>query len=808
MTDTGGGEASPLPQSLRVYLLGEFKATLDGRDLPHPPYRTLSLLAALLLQPRLRYRTQLVGLLFPEMPERKGRQRLSHLLWELRRWLPALPLEATSQTLQLSPESVWLDVSAFREAAASDDPESWFHALALYRGGLMEGLYDDWLLDEREALYLRYVHLSHHACDALWQKGRYEELLPLAERLVQQEPFDERALRMLMRAYQAIGRRGAALEAYERCLSLVQHEIRVDLEPATQALAQALRSPSSTAPATPPAPVGEESTATTLERVRQALLRGERVTVTRGLEHLRDRADCPHDEIRLLEVDLALLVEDYDQAESILEGAGVEPSSGPERLRWARLAQGRRQDAAAREMARNVLMDAQRDKDRETELGAMLVLAGAEHRLGNGAQAARIAQRALDRARQSGFHYGVARALILQGGYQVYQGGYERARECFQQARAVALEHSLRYDLAGALRGLRCVLAYTNVMAEALSVAQEELSIWRDLGLYRWEAATLEGVALIQSYLGRSADSLRTSAQARAITRRLGDPLRTAINGYNMACNLVYHDDELTGRAASIARDALDTFRVLDEPKWESTTLTILGYALWIDGEPASALDHFRQAQTISERMGDLVFIPELLAYRGLAQLALAQPGEALQLTRQAMLAMAQGDVTEEVIPEIYYAHAVALAANDRDEDAHATFSRAYEHLLAGAAQLEDREARAAYFHRNPTTRRLMQELQTRGIAPASDVGVEWVELPDTAGDGSMRIQWTVDAGPADTALKQTAGAIGLRRAQLARLLEEARAQGAAPTNADLARALGVSTRTIQRDRAALRRDR
>ncbi len=452
-------------------------------------------------------------------------------------------------------------------------------------------------------------------------------------------------------------------------------------------------------------------------------------------------------------------------------------------------------------------MEAHGAADQETELGAMLVLARAEQRLGKGLHAARSAERALGLARESGLAHGIARALTLQGGTQIYQGCYERAKACFHEARAMALEHGLRYDLAAALRGLRCVLAYTHDMEEALAVAEEELSIWRDLGLERWEAAALEGVALIQSYLGRSADSLRTMARAQAISQRLGNPMRTAIHSYHMACNLLYHDDGLAARAGTVAREALDTFRAHDEPNWEATTLTILGYALWVGGQPAKALDHFRQAQTISEHMGELMFIPELLAYQGLAKLGLSRPGEALELTRQAILAMAQGDVSDEVVPEITYAHAMALAANGMEAAAQGAFTQAYERLLQGAAQLEDEEARQAFFHRNPTTRRLMRELQARGIAPPTGVGVEWVSLRGATDGEPVRVQWTVDTGPPDTALRRGAGAIALRRARLVRLLEEADAQGAAPTTADLARALSVSKRTIQRDRAALRRE-
>ena len=171
--------AAPSPAPFCFHLFGELAITQKGIRLPPPPHCTQVLLAALLLYPRLWQREQLAGQLFPDAGEQRARQRLSHLLWQLRQWLPKLPLEATPQTLYLAPEARWLDVKTFRQAAADPEVASWIAALALYRGDLLEGIYDDWLLQEREALYLEYVRLSHRACDALWQQGRLEELLPL-----------------------------------------------------------------------------------------------------------------------------------------------------------------------------------------------------------------------------------------------------------------------------------------------------------------------------------------------------------------------------------------------------------------------------------------------------------------------------------------------------------------------------------------------------------------------------------------------------------------------------------------------------
>jgi DNA-binding SARP family transcriptional activator len=793
--------------SLRCFLLGKFDATAGDEPLPPPPYRVQGLLAALLLRPGTYQRAHLTGLLLPDIPERKGRQRLSHLLWQLRRWCPALPLETTPQTVQLLPDGLWLDVDAFRRLVSDRDLKSWLEALALYRGDLLEGIYDDWLLGEREALYLRYVDVAHRACDALWQQRRFEELLPVVERLVQREPYDECALRTLMRAYRALGRRGAALAAYERYVSMALDELEIEPDPATQALARAVR----TAPSAPTdalLPIEEAgSTCGLLHGAQEALVRGEVEQVRAVIRNPRVRSAAPAAALHLLEIDLALFLEDYKRAAFLLsrEHPPDPHAAARVQLRSARLALGRHDVSRAEALALEVLVAAREFEDSEMELGALLVLVDLHHHLGQGTHAARSAERALHLAREQGLHYGVARVLVLQGINHLYQGRYERARACLYEARSVAWEHGLRYDLAAALRGLRILCTYNQAFLEALEIARQEISIWRDLGLERWEAVALEGISLIQSYLGRSEESLRTLTQAQEISRRLDDPVRLAITYYNLASTMLYHDDGLASEAADLAQQALEQFRTYKEHGWEAATLIVLGYGLWIGGGYAAALDHLRQAHALCERQGELAFVPEVLAYQGLAHLGLEQPTEAMALTRRAVTSMAQGDVSGEVIPEICYAHAMALAANGQEEQARDYLKGAYECLLEGAAALQDEEARQAFFHRNPTTRRLMKELLARGIAPPPDADVRSVSLPAARSGAPLRVRWTVDAGPADVALRHAQGAIALRRARLERLLEEAQSQGAAPSSADLAQALGVSRRTVQRDLAALR---
>lgn len=121
---------------LRFYLLGELRIVQGDEPLPAPPFRLHGLLAALLLRPRLQQRHYLVGLRFPDIPERAGRRRLSDQLYLLRKSLPVLPLVLTGEMATLPVESRWLDVEAFHRAAATDRPDDWFEALDLYQGDL------------------------------------------------------------------------------------------------------------------------------------------------------------------------------------------------------------------------------------------------------------------------------------------------------------------------------------------------------------------------------------------------------------------------------------------------------------------------------------------------------------------------------------------------------------------------------------------------------------------------------------------------------------------------------------------------
>jgi tetratricopeptide (TPR) repeat protein len=540
-----------------------------------------------------------------------------------------------------------------------------------------------------------------------------------------------------------------------------------------------------------------------LQQAHVALARGNVAEVEAWLSVLGEHPDAPEQGRCLLEVDLALYRDDYAAADSLLDTCDAE--AAPVSLRRAQLALERRDAELALELASQALLRARESGDAVTEAAAMVVVALAQRRLGRGVQASRSAQRALGMARSGGEPQALARALMASAECEFRQGRLDPALAVYHEARSVALEHGLTPIVAEALHWISWIQSYQGDLLDALATSQEAVSLWRDLHLDGREASTLQSVAYSLALLGRTGEALRAMEQAQAICQRMGEPVRYAINEYHIADTMLYHDEALAQAAADRIAQALQVFRERGETGWEAAVLLTRGYAFLIDGDPTSALADIRKSCSLYEEIGELGMVPEAQALQGIAVLGLGETEEALRLTREALLAMAQGEVSDEAIPAVHYARATALLADGQEERARSHLVRAYEHMLGVASQLGDEAARQAFFHHNPTTRRLMREVYAHGIASPPDSGVVSRKVPSARGGDPLQVRWTVDAGPADVALEQALGSVGLRRARLARLLAESQRQGALPTAADLAAVLNVSKRTIQRDLAALR---
>ncbi|MGD2178429.1 MAG: BTAD domain-containing putative transcriptional regulator, partial [Anaerolineae bacterium] len=214
--------------TLRFRCLGPLSIRCGDRELPQPPtQKSQSLLAYLILhrkQPQPRAR--LAGLFWGDRPEPKARGSLSTSLWHIRHALSDDLVLGDLHTVQFDPSAdVWLDVEAFESQASDDHVTSLESAVALYRGPLLDGFYDDWIVNERYRLEALLADALVRLMRVHEDKGDHDAALAAAQRLLRHDRLREEAHRAAMRAYCRLGRRNAALEQYQRCREIVQEEL-------------------------------------------------------------------------------------------------------------------------------------------------------------------------------------------------------------------------------------------------------------------------------------------------------------------------------------------------------------------------------------------------------------------------------------------------------------------------------------------------------------------------------------------------------------------------------------------------------
>jgi DNA-binding SARP family transcriptional activator len=279
---------------LSLSLLGPLQVTLDGEPISRfESDKVRALLAYLAVEAdRPHRREALVGLLWPDWPERAARRNLSHALANLRQAIgdgQAAPpfLLITPQTIQFNcTADYWLDLAAFssqlsavsrqpsavsgQRSAIRQHPPSNLQsptsnlqsltsnlqspisilqsAVDLYRGSFLEGFslkdcpaFDDWVLLTRERLQGQALAALQRLAAYYEQRGEVGLAIGYTRRQVELEPWQEEAQRRLMRLLALSGQRSAALAQYEACCRHLRQELGVEPEPETAALYERIR---------------------------------------------------------------------------------------------------------------------------------------------------------------------------------------------------------------------------------------------------------------------------------------------------------------------------------------------------------------------------------------------------------------------------------------------------------------------------------------------------------------------------------------------------------------------------------------
>jgi len=201
-------------------------------------------------------RDVLCGMFWEESPEEVARKGLRTELWRIRHAFESIPVDPDRFLLCLGSqvgvrrdESIWVDTIEFEERVhdvhhATPSPAGGRHrenlerAVELYRGDLLEGMYDRWCCTERGRLRLEFLRVLEELMRYHGRRGEWMRAIERGSELLRQDAIREHVHRELMQYHYAMGNRPAAIRQYRECVRTLRRELDIDPMPETRALFQ------------------------------------------------------------------------------------------------------------------------------------------------------------------------------------------------------------------------------------------------------------------------------------------------------------------------------------------------------------------------------------------------------------------------------------------------------------------------------------------------------------------------------------------------------------------------------------------
>jgi DNA-binding SARP family transcriptional activator len=285
---------------LRIYLLGGCRISHEGWQSKVVVTRTVQGLLAYLLLHRHQYqlREVLIDLFWQNQNPTQARRCLNTAIWRLRRVLEpdgiargTYLVTTPAGEVGLNQESdYWLDVAIFeeqiqaalrsaRQPLSPDEAQALESALQLYVGDLLEGFYDDWVLQERERLQSLYLSSLVFLMRHYKAVGAYNESLSCATRILDCDPLREEIHREMMQLYLEVGQRAKAVRQYEICRHVLDTQLGLSPMEETQQLYACIVQPDSVHAPSPHSPDklnDVKQAIDQLQRATQALQEGKK----------------------------------------------------------------------------------------------------------------------------------------------------------------------------------------------------------------------------------------------------------------------------------------------------------------------------------------------------------------------------------------------------------------------------------------------------------------------------------------------------------------------------------------------------
>ncbi len=258
-TESRGAPVDPGVIDLRVCFFGRFEICYRDESLSLGQNNKALAILKYLLSRKSKSVSQdyLIEWLWPNSGLRKARWSLNSAIYSLRSTLDGeLSSAATSGYVllksgyyhlapELRPSS---DVEEFdahyergRLLEKSRQPlqaiGEYEKALELYRDEyLIEDLYEDWTMIERERLANSYVDMLNRVSRYYAENGQPQMSIQVCYRLLKKDPLHEESYQLLMRCYARLGLRTRALHQYQLCEQILERQYGMEPSPDTRDL--------------------------------------------------------------------------------------------------------------------------------------------------------------------------------------------------------------------------------------------------------------------------------------------------------------------------------------------------------------------------------------------------------------------------------------------------------------------------------------------------------------------------------------------------------------------------------------------
>lgn len=393
---------------------------------------------------------------------------------------------------------------------------------------------------------------------------------------------------------------------------------------------------------------------------------------------------------------------------------------------------------------------------------------------------------------------GVAYAIQMRGIVAQRSGDYQQATQLSQQALDLLPIPHDPFHILRLKSNLAVAYWMSSDYAQAREIFNQVLRLSREVGDKRVEAAALGNLGALAGLVADYVASADYLTQALRLERTTNNKPGMAGVSVNLGKTLGHL--ERLPEALTFVDEALVLNQELGRRRGEGYAWHIRGALLLQMERYIEAEESLLRARTIRQELGEQDNLLYTDADLALLYATSGQMREAAEVIVPLLAALDMGQVNAEIRQASYFAayHYFQALGDVAAARHHLTLAQLAMQEIAAPLTAQDRDRFLTQLPINRQIRTALAQWQQQITVSLVKADVPLGRKLTPA--DYVAVTWTIYALEDEAIPDKTAR----RQAVVARLLRDAAAQNAAPTDDDLAEALGVSRRTIIRDMKTL----